>query len=188
MDRDGTINQFKGLIYNEKDFELEVNAAQAVRKINASGFLAIVVTNQPVVARGMCKVEDVKRIHRKLQTLLGNKGAYLDDIVFCPHHPDQGYPEENIRYKVTCNCRKPATGMIKSMVEKYNIDPRLSYMVGDSSVDIQTGINAGLATVLLKTGQAGKDGKFDARPDVVEEDIESAVDYILQREKQYGRL
>lgn len=191
LDRDGTLNQYRGLISNESEFELELHAAEAVKMLNEAGILAIVVTNQPVVARGMCEIEDVKRIHRKLQTLLGDDGAYLDDIVFCPHHPDKGYPEENPQYKIVCNCRKPATGMIDDMVKKYHIDINSSYIVGDSTVDIQTGICAGLKTILLETGQGGKDGKFDVCPDVRKKDIRSAVEFILQslkREGQYGRL
>lgn len=180
LDRDGTINRFRGLLSDEEDFELEQKAAKAIRRINESGFLAVVVTNQPVVARGMCGIEDVERIHRKMQTLLGNEGAYLDDIAFCPHHPDRGYPEENPAYKTVCSCRKPATGMIDVMVRKYNIDPAKSYMAGDSTVDIQTGINAGMKTILLRTGQAGTDGKYKAKPVFIADDLEEAVEYILK--------
>ncbi len=182
LDRDGTVNRFKGLISDEKDFELEVNAAKAIRRINESGFLSIVVTNQPVVARGMCRIEDVERIHRKMQTLLGNEGAYLDDIAFCPHHPDKGYPEENPAYKIACDCRKPAIGMIQDMADKYHIDLSESYMVGDSTVDIQTGINAGLKTILVRTGQAGKDGKYKTWPDIIADDLDKAVEYILENQ------
>ncbi len=182
LDRDGTVNRFKGLISNEKDFELEENAAKAIRRINESGFLSIVVTNQPVVARGMCGIEDVERIHRKMQTLLGNEGAYLDDIAFCPHHPDKGYPEENPVYKIACDCRKPAIKMIQDMADKYHIDLSESYMVGDSTVDIQTGINAGLKTILVRTGQSGKDEKYKTRPDIIADDLEKAVEYILENQ------
>ena len=159
-----------------------MNAAKAIRRINESGFLSIVVTNQPVVARGMCRIEDVERIHRKMQTLLGNEGAYLDDIAFCPHHPDKGYPEENPAYKIACDCRKPAIGMIQDMADKYHIDLSESYMVGDSTVDIQTGINAGLKTILVRTGQAGKDGKYKTWPDIIADDLDKAVEYILENQ------
>lgn len=186
LDRDGTINRYKGLISKEEQFELEEGAAQAVRALNEAGYLAIVVTNQPVVARGLCGVETVRAIHRKMQTLLGREGAYLDDIVFCPHHPDKGYPEENPAYKIVCTCRKPATGMIDEMVRKYHIDVSCSFMVGDSTVDIQTGKNAGLETVLLSTGQAGRDGRYDARPDREARDLAEAVAAILKGENQDG--
>lgn len=180
LDRDGTLNGYKGLIADIDRFELEENAADAVRLINKSGYLAIVVTNQPVVARGMCKLSDVRHMHKKMETLLGRQGAYLDDIIFCPHHPDRGFPEENIRYKISCTCRKPNTGMIVQMAERHHIDLSESYIIGDSTVDIQTGINAGIKTVLVKTGQAGTDKKYDIKADFEADDILEAVKLILE--------
>lgn len=179
LDRDGTVNRYRGLLYSEEQFELEDGAAEAVRRLNEAGYLVILVTNQPVVARGLCEIEDVERIHKKMQTLLGEEGAYLDDIMFCPHHPDKGFPEENVQYKISCNCRKPAVGMINEAVEKYNIDLSRSVMIGDSTVDIQTGKNAGMHTILLLTGQAGKDGKYDAVPDITANNLADAVTIIL---------
>jgi len=179
LDRDGTINRFNGLISNEVDFELESVTCEAVKRINESGYLAIVVTNQPVVARGLCEVEDVKRIHQKMQVLVGKEEAFFDDIIFCPHHPDKGYPEENPKYKIKCNCRKPAIGMIEDMVKKYNIDLSQSYFIGDSTIDIQTGINAGIKTVLVKTGQAGNDRKYDVKADFEATDLLEAINIIL---------
>ena len=183
LDRDGTINLYKGLISREEQLVLEDGAAEAVRNINRSGYLAIVVTNQPVVARGLCSIEDVGNIHKKLHTLLGNEGAYLDAVVFCPHHPDRGYPEENPVYKITCSCRKPAIGLIESMTEQFNIDLSQSWMIGDSTVDIQTGVNAGVSTVLVLTGVAGKDGKYPVQPDYVVENLKQAVDLIMDYQK-----
>lgn len=179
LDRDGTINKFKGLIYKEEDFELEDYVCEAIKRINQSGFLAIVVTNQPAVARGLCSIEDINNIHKKMVTLLGNGGAYLDDIIFCPHHPDRGFPGENTTYKISCKCRKPGTGMIEIMTQKHNIDISNSYIIGDSSLDIQTGINIGLKTILLKTGVAGNDGKYQVRPDFIEDNLLTAVNLIL---------
>ncbi len=179
LDRDGTVNRYAGLISREEQLELEDHAAEAIKLINESGYLAIVVTNQPVVARGMCSMEQVNMIHRKLQVLLGEKGAYLDDIIFCPHHPDKGYPEENPEYKIPCDCRKPSAGMIDQMVERYHIDRSASYMVGDTTIDIQTGINGGLRTVLVHTGMAGKDGKYPVTADLEAPDLLTAVKRIL---------
>lgn len=181
LDRDGTINKYQGLIYKEEQLELEQGAAEAIRLLNEAGYLAIVVTNQPVVARGLCDIGEVEQIHKKLQVLLGEQGAYLDDIVYCPHHPDKGYPEENPLYKISCKCRKPDTGMINIMLEKYNIDSGKSYMIGDSTVDIQTGRNAGLKTILVATGQAGKDGKYCVHADVQVKDLLDAVKIILNK-------
>ncbi len=182
LDRDGTVNKYNGLINREDQFELEDNAIEAIKRINQSGYLAIIVTNQPVVARGMCAIEDVELIHKKMTTLLGEEGAYLDTIVFCPHHPDKGYPEENPLYKIKCTCRKPQIGMIERVVDIYNIDLSKSYMVGDSTIDIQTGINAGLKTILLQTGQAGTDNKYNVVSDYIASDILDAVNIIMKKE------
>ena len=183
LDRDGTLNQYKGLISNPDDLELEATAAKAVEKLNRSGWLAIVVTNQPVVARGMCEIKDVWQIHKKLQTILGENGAYLDDIGFCPHHPDKGYPEENSRYKVPCSCRKPNPGLLLDFAKKYHIDLERSWMIGDTTVDIQTGINAGTHTALVGTGLCGMDGKYPVCPEYKGETLLEVVDYILQEDQ-----
>ena len=187
MDRDGTINVHKGLVWKEEDFILESHAAEAIRLINQSGWLGIVVTNQPSVARGLCDIADIDNVHKKMATLLGNEGAYLDDVFFCPHHPDKGYPEENPAYKIPCRCRKPQTGMIDDAVMKYNIDLAASWIIGDTTMDIQTGRNAGIHTALVLTGEGGKDRKYDAAPDLICADIYEAVKEILKREdKQNG--
>ena len=188
LDRDGTINQKNGLISCEDQFELMPGVAAAIKMINRSGYLAIVVTNQPVVARGLCGIKDVERIHQKMETLLGQEGAYLDAIQFCPHHPDQGYPEENPDYKIPCHCRKPDTGMLEVCVQRFNIDLAQSWMVGDTTVDIQTGINAGTRTALVLTGEAGKDGKYSAAPDLICDNLLQAIQKILDRGESYARL
>lgn len=182
LDRDGTINKYDGFISKPDQIALYPGVAEALTKLNSSGYLAIVVTNQPVVARGMCSEDDVRMINARIETLLGEERAYLDDIIFCPHHPDKGYPEENHDYKIVCKCRKPAIGMIREMQEKYNIDLSKSYMVGDTTVDIQTGINAGLHTVLLRTGEAGNDGKYEVIPEYKADNLLDAVKLILQKE------
>ncbi|REK69580.1 HAD-IIIA family hydrolase [Paenibacillus paeoniae] len=184
LDRDGTINRHKGLISTVDDFELEDCAIEAIKKINRSGYLAIVITNQPVVARGLCDISEVITIHNKMQTLLGEHGAILDDILFCPHHPDKGFPEENILYKIPCNCRKPGLGMIESCVNKYNIDLAASWIIGDTTIDIQTGTNAGMHTALVLTGEAGKDMKYDVQSDLTGSNLLEAVEIILTREDE----
>lgn len=180
LDRDGVLNKYIGLLYETEQFELEETAVQAVAKLNSSHYLAIAITNQPVVARGLCSIDDVNEIHEKLQTLLGENHVYLDDIFFCPHHPDKGYPEENPDYKVDCECRKPKPGMLQTASAKYNIDLANSWLIGDTTVDIKTGKDAKLKTVLVRTGEAGKDKKFDATPDHIADNILDAVEYILR--------
>lgn len=180
LDRDGTINRKNGLIWREEQFELEDGVIDAIRKINQSGYLAILVSNQPVVARGLCQIEDVENIHKKMETLLGREGVYLDKICFCPHHPDKGYPEENPDYKISCHCRKPDIGMLEDCAQQFHIDLAESWMIGDTTIDIQTGKNAGTRTALVLTGDAGKDKKYDVQPDMVCSNLAEVVQKILE--------
>jgi D-glycero-D-manno-heptose 1,7-bisphosphate phosphatase len=143
LDRDGTINKYVGFLKNIDDFELLPGVAEMVKKINNAGFLTIVVTNQPVIARGEVTWEELYEIHNKMETLFGQQGAYLDDIFICPHHPNKGFEGERVEYKIDCSCRKPKIGMLRQAAEKYNIDLNKSYMVGDSDIDIKTGETAG---------------------------------------------
>ncbi len=150
LDRDGTINRYVGLLRGIDELELLAGAAEAVRRINQSGYLAILVTNQPVIARGEVTVEQLREIHNKLETLLGREGAYLDAIYYCPHHPDKGYEGESPELKIVCDCRKPKPGMLLRAAEDYNIDLAASWMVGDSERDIRAGIAAGCRTALVE--------------------------------------
>ena len=149
LDRDGTINIPDNFIRKPQDFKLYEWTAEAVKKINNLGYLAIVITNQPVIARGEVDLNTLDLIHMKMETDLGMEGAYIDDLFFCPHHPDKGFEGERTEYKIDCDCRKPKPGLILQAVKKYNIDPANSYMAGDNIRDTQAGINAGCIPVFL---------------------------------------
>lgn len=149
MDRDGTINKYVGFLRRAEEFELIAGVAEAIRKINESGYLAIVVTNQPVIARGEVTCEELRAIHNKMETLLGQEGAYLDALYYCPHHPHKGFEGEKVELKTDCNCRKPKPGMLLKASKDFNIDLFQSWMVGDGENDIKAGIAAGCKTVLL---------------------------------------
>lgn len=149
LDRDGTINKYVGFLRNIDDFELIDGVAEAIRKINESGYLAIVVTNQPVIARGEVSFDELEEIHNKMETLLGKEGAYLDAIYYCPHHPHKGYEGERPELKIDCDCRKPKPGMLLKAAEDFNIDLSQSWMIGDGQNDVVAGINAGCKTVLI---------------------------------------
>ena len=180
LDRDGTMNVSKGFISKADDFELIPGTIEAIKAINKSGALAIVITNQPVIARGECSFEELHNIHNKLKTLLGEKGAFVDDIFYCPHHPDKGFEGEVPELKFDCECRKPKTGMIDEAVKKYNIDLSKSYMVGDSTMDLETARNAGIKSVLVNTGFAGNDGKYDRSCDIEADNLFDAVEKIIK--------
>lgn len=180
LDRDGTMNVSKGFISNADDLELIPGTIEAIKAINKSGALAIVITNQPVIARGECSFEELHNIHNKLKTLLGEKGAFVDDIFYCPHHPDKGFEGEVPELKFDCECRKPKTGMINEAVDKYNIDLSKSYMVGDSTMDLELARNAGVKSVLVDTGFAGNDGKYDRSCDIESKDLLDAIEKIIK--------
>lgn len=151
LDRDGTINKYVGFLRDIDDFELLPGVAEAVKLINASGYLAIVVTNQPVIARGEVTVPQLQEIHNKMETLLGAEGAYLDAIYYCPHHPHKGYEGEVPELKIDCDCRKPKPGMLLKAAEDFNIDLSQSWMIGDGENDIKAGKAAGCRTALIGT-------------------------------------
>lgn len=143
LDRDGTINQYKGFLTKADAFELLPGVAESIKLINRSGYLAIVVSNQPVIARGDCSFEELRAIHDKMETELGKQGAFVDAIYYCPHHTDKGFEGERTDYKINCNCRKPKPGLLLHAAEEWNIDLGESYMIGDSDRDVLAGQAAG---------------------------------------------
>lgn len=154
LDRDGVINREVNLLNKPEQMELLPGAADAIRYINSKGYLAVVVTNQPVIARNLCSLEELDYIHATLETLLGKEQAYLNGIYYCPHHPDKGYPEERPEYKIACDCRKPKPGMLLKAASDWNIDLSESYMIGDSDRDIQAGHAAGVKeSILIPTNE-----------------------------------
>ena len=149
LDRDGTINETNGFLTDINDFELIEGAAEAIKQINKSGYLAVVVTNQPVIARGECSFEQLQEIHNKMETFLGREGAFIDGLFLCPHHTDRGFEGERIEYKIDCECRKPKAGLFVQAQKALNIDLSQSYMVGDSAIDIKAAENAGCKKAFL---------------------------------------
>ena len=149
LDRDGTINKYVGFLTNIEKFELIDGVSEAIKKINHSEYLCIVITNQPVIARGEVTLEELDEIHNKMQTLLGKDGAYVDGLYYCPHHPDKGFVGERIEYKINCECRKPKPGLILQAAKDFNIDLSQSWMIGDGKNDVLCGKNAGCKTALI---------------------------------------
>lgn len=156
LDRDGTINKYVGFLRDIDEFQLLDGVADAIQEINASGYLAIVSTNQPVIARGEVSFDELEMIHNKMETLLGQKGAYLDAIYFCPHHPHKGYEGERPELKFDCECRKPKPGMLLKAAQEFNIDLAQSWMIGDGENDIKAGMNAGCKTALIGESAFGQ--------------------------------
>jgi histidinol-phosphate phosphatase family protein len=181
LDRDGTLNLEKGGIVNPEDIELIPGTAAAVARLNHSAYRTVVVTNQAVIARGDCNEGRLRELHNHLESLLGGEGAYLDRIYYCPHIPDRGFAGERVELKIHCDCRKPEIGMPIRAAREMNIDLAGSWMVGDSTGDVETAHRAGLISILLSTGHAGLDGKWSSQPDAECVDLSDAVSLILDR-------
>lgn len=143
LDRDGTINKYVGFLTKPDQFELLPGVADAIKMINKSGYLAVVVTNQPVIARGDCTWEELQQIHDKMETDLGKEGAFVDAIYVCPHHKDKGFEGERPEYKYDCDCRKPKPGLFLKAAKDLNIDLTQSIMIGDGDNDVKAGQMAG---------------------------------------------
>lgn len=169
LDRDGTINKYVGFLRKIDEFELLPGVAEAIKQINSSGYLAIVITNQPVIARGEVTVEELNEIHMKLETELGKQGAYIDGLYYCPHHPDKGFEGEIVELKFDCDCRKPKPGLIFRAAEEFNIDLSASWFIGDGKNDVLAGKNAGCKTGLIGSDDFGQDIMADSLKTVVNE-------------------
>jgi D-glycero-D-manno-heptose 1,7-bisphosphate phosphatase len=180
LDRDGTINEEVGYVNHIERFFLLPRVSQAIRLLNQHGWKAVVVTNQSGVARGYFPESLIRQVHQKMQELLGNEGAHLDRIYYCPHHPDIGVPP----YRQKCRCRKPATGMIEEAMKELALDLSRSYMVGDRGVDIEFAHQIGAKAILVLTGYGKGEweysgGQWKVKPDHVAQDLYEAVQWIL---------
>ena len=178
FDRDGIINREIGGVTEPAGFELLPWASPALQRVNGSSFLAVCVTNQPVIAKGFCTEKDVQAIHRKMETLLGRDGAFFDAIYYCPHHPERGFAGEIKELKIDCSCRKPKPGMLEKAAEKYNIDLSRSYMIGDREIDIEAGRRAGCRGSILITTEGNLTP--DSKADMILDDLVQAVQTIIE--------
>ena len=175
LDRDGVLNEQVDQLSEVKDFVLYDFAADAVKKINATDFMAIVVSNQPMIAKGFMTEGEEEEMNKKLETDLGMKGAKIDAIYYCPHHPEKGFEGERTELKIACECRKPEPGMLLRAEKEFHINLKKSYVIGDQTADIAAGERVGCKTVLVETGYAGKDGKYSVQPDFIENSLLEAV-------------
>jgi histidinol-phosphate phosphatase family protein len=183
LDRDGTLTVENGYLRTPSDLQLLPGVAPALRSLRHAGYRLVVLTNQPVIARGEASEADVSAVHRRLEWELGKEGAYLDRIYLCPHHPDRGFPGERSELKIPCQCRKPATGLFERACRDLHIEAAGSWMIGDQTRDIEMARRAGLRSILVQTGVSGRDGKFQAVPDYIADDLAGAVGVILRHEK-----
>jgi histidinol-phosphate phosphatase family protein len=185
LDRDGTVNVEVGRITRPADIVLITGIGEAINRAHAAGYLVGVVTNQPVVARGDVTCAELDAIHGRMEMLLAESRAFLDGIYVCPHHPDRGFPGEVVSLKGPCVCRKPATGLVDQAVAELGLDTSLSWLIGDTTSDVQCAVAAGLFPVLVGTGHAGGDGRFATDAALRFDDAPKAIDFIVNR---FGNL
>ncbi|MDR2414013.1 MAG: D-glycero-beta-D-manno-heptose 1,7-bisphosphate 7-phosphatase [Odoribacteraceae bacterium] len=141
FDRDGTINSNKEhyYVYRLEDFEFNPGVVNGIRRLNEAGFLVIVVTNQGGVARGMYEARHVETLHAYMRVELRKQGARVDKVYYCPHH-------ESV---APCHCRKPSPYMLVQAIERFDIDPARSFMIGDSQRDMEAARAAGVEGILV---------------------------------------
>lgn len=175
LDRDGVINEHVEHLHKLEDLRILPGVGGAIKALNQKGYHVIVISNQAAVAKGIATIDEVETLHREMKKNLAEDEAMLDGIYYCPHHPEGIIAE----YSIACHCRKPETGMIEEAVGDFDIDLGRSFFVGDSTGDILAGKRAGVKTILVKTGYAGKDGLHEVTPDFVAADLVEAINYIL---------
>jgi histidinol-phosphate phosphatase family protein len=181
LDRDGTLIEARGHLRRPEDVTLLPGVANALARLNQSKYRTVLVTNQPVVARGECDEATLHRIHNRLESLLGARGAYLDALYVCPHHPDAGFPGERIDLKISCLCRKPGIALLEQAQQDLNLDLSASWFIGDSTADIMVAQRGGMMSILVETGEAGRDGKWPCHPNYTCLSIVEAIELILNR-------
>jgi D-glycero-D-manno-heptose 1,7-bisphosphate phosphatase len=187
LDRDGTITEEMGYINHLDRVQLYPWAAEAIRKLNRAERPVIVVTNQSGVARGVFTEDLLHQVHRKIGFELAAQKAKVDAIYYCPHHPSGPLQA----YRVKCQCRKPATGMVLEAARRFQIDLASSFVVGDSYRDMQLGFNAGARTILVMTGYGRGEyehhrSRWDRLPDRIAENLLEAVKIILEESAPRG--
>ena len=174
LDRDGVINKKAAdgdYIKSWDEFEFLPRVKEAIRRLNKSGFLVIIASNQRGIARGLMTEDDLKEIHTKMQQELAKEGAKIDGIYYCPHDIEDH-----------CGCRKPEPGLLLKAAREHDIDLSQSWMIGDRETDIEAGKRAGCRTILI--GSALASGTLKGMgPDLVAKSLAEAVDKLLGREE-----
>ncbi len=181
LDRDGTINVEVNYLHRPDDFHFVPGAPQAIARLNAAGFLVVVVTNQAGIARGYYDETDLHHLHVHLQGLLADHGAHVDAFYFCPHHPE---------FTGVCACRKPAPGMLHAAARDLHIALPRSWLIGDSAGDLGAARAAGCRAILVRTGygaaledQLARGSSETVLPETVVDALPQAVDYLLALER-----
>ncbi|MFH1445566.1 MAG: HAD family hydrolase [Nanoarchaeota archaeon] len=185
LDRDGVINSTDGNAPLSADrFFIMDGVSEAIKKLNEKGYLVIIVTNQPDIAKGLLTFKGLEEMHEKMKKILTKAGAHLDAVYICPHHPTKGFKGEIPELKMKCECRKPKPGLLLQAMKEYNIDSEQSWMIGDSKTDIVAGQAAGVRTIRVTCSEGAKSKEElalgEVRPDLIVYNLKEAVDFIIK--------
>jgi histidinol-phosphate phosphatase family protein len=182
FDRDGVLNFDEGEgVFRPEDVRAVPGAGAALRRVNEAGLLAICLTNQPGLAKGLFSLSDFEAVTASLAAALAREGGRLDDVLWCPHHPDRRWPGGVAALMVECGCRKPKPGLLIEAQRRHGVDLARSVLIGDRYRDLAPGRPFGARGVLVMTGEKGSDrDRFDFAPDYAARDLGDAVDYILR--------
>ncbi|MEI2384536.1 HAD-IIIA family hydrolase [Breoghania sp. JC706] len=181
LDRDGVLIEEAGDALAPENIALVPGAGEAVKQLQEAGFLVILATNQPGIAKGFIDWDDVHAVHAEIDDRLARSGAFLTDKYVCPHHPQAGFEGERAELKIACDCRKPHPGLLLRARDHYNIDMGRSFMIGDRTVDTAAALAAGCTPLMVRTGFGGRDGICDVGDVPLFEDLPAAVRHICAK-------
>lgn len=180
IDRDGTLNKdSNGYISTINDLFVYPHVGDAIRKLNHNEWKVIIITNQPLLAKGVMNKSQLENIHNKLEYEISKSNGFIDAIYYCPHHPDKGFDGEVASLKIKCNCRKPRNLLIRKAQKQFNIDLKKSWFIGDSSADLGVAINSNLSSITVLTGNGGLDYKYSFQPQFHSKNFSTSVSFIL---------
>ncbi|MBI2028414.1 MAG: HAD-IIIA family hydrolase [Candidatus Levybacteria bacterium] len=177
IDRDGTIVKEVNYLSKKEQIQILPKVVEGIQLLNKHGAIIIVITNQPVVARGFAEVGDVKDINNLLVELLREKGAIVNAVYFCPHHPYA----DILKYKMSCLCRKPEIAMFERSADDFHIDLKNAYIIGDTTRDFLAGEKLKIPSICVQTGYRGKDNTYPVAPVHKAKTFLDAVNIIISK-------
>lgn len=183
LDRDGILVEEVNYLSAPQQLHILPGVSEGIKKLNKANVVIIVITNQPVIARGLASIKDVKSINETLVSILNKKHAFINAFYFCPHHPERNHPDippRAMKYRIKCECRKPKLAMFRKAIKDFNINLKAAYLVGDRTTDIKAGKSLGIPTILVKTGYGGRDNTYPVSPDYISNNFGQATDIIIK--------
>lgn len=181
LDRDGTLIEDVNYLSDKEQIRILPTVSDGISLLNSNNIAVVVITNQPVVARGQVTINELKDVNDALVDVLKKENAFIDAIYSCPHHPERSHPDippYAMKYRIKCECRKPGVAMYKKALEEYG-SPKILGVIGDQTKDVLAGKKLQARTAIVKTGHKGEDGLYDVSPDFACDSFLDAVKVLL---------